>query len=400
MKIKIKNWLRFLGPAFIVSVAYIDPGNFATNITGGSFYNYNLLGVILFSNLMAIFLQINTAKLGIATNKSIAVLCRDYFNKGINFVFWLVALMATIATTLAEFLGGVLGLRLLFGFSMPLCALLMVIITLGIIYISKYGQRIIEKMIIILVLIISSCYALEVFLAGPDFNEVVIRTLMPVIKDKESLLIAVGMLGATVMPHVIFLHSNLVQHRNSHGKKHHLKMAKIDVIIAMNISFLVNAAILIVSAAVFYKSGLRVNTIELAHQSLEPLLGSLSSAAFGLALLISGLSSTVVSVMAGEDMLDGFINFKLPGWIKKIINIAPAVMVVLLGANPMRALILSQVMLSFALPFAIVPLLLLTSRKKLMHQFVNTKLVKVTGFIIAGIIIVLNVTLMILTLFN
>lgn len=400
MKIKVKNLLRFIGPAFIVSVAYIDPGNFATNITGGSLYNYNLLGVILISNLMAIFLQINTAKLGIATNKSLAELCRDYFSKKINLVLWLVALLATMATTLAEFLGGVLGLKLLFNFSLLTCALIMIVVTLSIIYFSKYGQRVVEKIIIMLVLLISSCYAFEVFLAEPDFRLAGLHTLLPVISDRESLLIAVGIIGATVMPHVIFLHSNLVQHRSAHHKRHHLKMAKIDVVIAMNISFLVNASILIVSAAVFYKAGLRVDSIELAHQSLKPLLGNLSSGAFGLALLISGLSSTVVSVMAGEDMLDGFINIKLNNWIKRTISILPAIIVILLGINPMRALVLSQVALSFALPFAIMPLLYLTSQKRVMHQFVNSSVVKWGGFIIAGFIILLNGTLLILTFLN
>lgn len=400
MKIKVKNILKFIGPAFIVSVAYIDPGNFATNISGGSLYNYNLLGIILISNLMAIFLQINTAKLGIATNKSLAELSRNHFSKNINVIFWIVALVITIATTLAEFLGGVLGLTLLFNFPLLVSALIMVIVTLSIIYLAKYGQRVVEKVIIILVLLISTCYAMELFLAQPDFRLAGLHTILPVINDRESLLIAVGIIGATVMPHVIFLHSNLVQHRCFHHQCHHLKMAKIDVVIAMNISFLVNASILIVSAAVFYKAGLRVDSIELAHQSLKPLLGNLSSGAFGLALLISGLSSTVVSVMAGEDMLDGFINIKLHNWIKRSLSMLPAIIVILLGINPMRALVLSQVALSFTLPFAIIPLIYLTNQKKIMHQFVNTKLVKWLGMLIATIIIILNIALLLLTWLN
>jgi manganese transport protein len=377
---KIKNFqqlLKYLGPAFIVSVAYVDPGNFATNITGGSKFGYDLLWVILFSNLMAIFLQINSAKLGIATDKNLSEKCREEFSKKTNIFLWIVALIASIATTMAEFLGGALGLYLLFGIPLTIAGVLTCIITFLIVYLEKYGQRVVEITITVLIAIICVAYGLEIFLAKPDYVQIGIHTLMPTLNNSEALLIAVGMLGATVMPHVIFLHSNLVKVRNSRlktfkEKQLHLKMEKIDIIIAMNIAFIVNTAMVIVSAAVFYKQGIVVDTIEQAHISLEPLLGSLSSGAFAIALLASGFSSSAVGTMAGESVMDGFINVKLSNNLKRLITMLPAMLIIVIGVNPMKALLLSQVSLSFALPMAIIPLLLITSRKDIMKEFVNS----------------------------
>ncbi len=402
---KMKNFqqlFKYLGPAFIVSVAYVDPGNFATNITGGSKFGYNLLWVILCSNLMAIFLQINSAKLGIATNKNLSEKCREEFSKKTNVFLWIVALIASIATTMAEFLGGALGLYLLFGIPLTIAGVLTCIITFLIVYLEKYGQRVVEITITVLIAIICGAYGLEIFLAKPDYVQIGIHTLLPVINNSEALLIAVGMLGATVMPHVIFLHSNLVKARNNglktiEQKKLHLKMEKIDIIIAMNIAFIVNAAMVIVSAAVFYKQGIIVDTIEKAHISLEPLLGSLSSGAFAIALLASGFSSSAVGTMAGESVMDGFINVKLSNNIKRLITMIPAMLIIVLGVNPMKALLLSQVSLSFALPMAIIPLLIITSKKDIMKEFVNSKIISIIGIVIASIIILLNFLLLILT---
>ena len=405
MKKKFKGLLKYLGPAFIVSVAYVDPGNFATNIAGGSKFNYNLLWVILFSNMMAIFLQINSAKLGIATNKNLSEMCRIVFKKGTNIFLWVVATLASIATTMAEFLGGSLGLYLLFGIPLPIAGILTGIITFFIVYMEKYGQKVIEKIITILILIISVSYTIEIILAKPDFAQIGIHTLIPMIDNKEALLIAVGMLGATVMPHVIFLHSELVKTRNKNlktyeEKKHHLKMEKIDVIIAMNIAFVVNAAMVIVAAAIFYKQGIIVNTIEIAHESLTPLLGKLSSQAFAIALLASGFSSSAVGAMAGESVMDGFINVKICTNKKRLITMIPSMLVLLVGVNPMNALLLSQVVLSFALPMAIVPLLLITSKKDIMGRFVNDKFTNLLGIIIATLIIGLNIVLLVSTFIN
>lgn len=405
MKNKLKQLIKYLGPAFIVSVAYVDPGNFATNISAGSMFSYDLLWVILVSNLMAIFLQINSAKLGIATNQNLSEMCMKTFSKPVNWFLWVIALIASIATTMAEFIGGALGLYLLFGIPLPYAGILTAIITFIIVYLQKYGQRVVEIIITILIAIISLSYALEIILAKPDFMQIGIHTIMPYIPNKEALYIAVGMLGATVMPHVIFLHSELVKARNKglktyQEKEYHFKMEKIDVIIAMNIAFIVNAAMVIVSSAVFYKEGLIVDTIEVAHKSLTPLLGSLSSLFFAIALLASGFSSSATSAMAGETVMDGFVNLKINTNIKRLITMVPSMLILIIGVNPMQALIFSQVSLSFALPMAIIPLLIITSNKKIMGKFVNNSWVKLLGIIISLVIIILNALLIWLTFMN
>ncbi|MFL0247682.1 Nramp family divalent metal transporter [Candidatus Clostridium stratigraminis] len=399
---KFKVLLKFLGPAFIVSVAYIDPGNFATNISGGSIFKYNLLWVILWSNLMAIFLQVMSAKLGIATNANLTQMCRRVFSKNINWSFWIIAELAAMATTMAEFLGGALGFYLLFGISLPIAGILTAMVTFAITYLQKYGQRVVEVIISILVAVISIAYAIELFLAKPDWASVGSHTLIPSLPNSQALLIAVGMLGATVMPHVIYLHSQLVQDRNDtqhslEEKKRHLKMEKVDIAIAMNIAFIVNAAMVIVSAAVFNSQGLVVDSIEQAHKSLQPLLGSLSSGAFGIALLASGFSSSTVGAMAGETVMDGFVDVKLPLNFKRLLTMLPGMLIIVIGVNPMKALVMSQVCLSFALPAAIIPMLIITGRKDLMGTFANKPWVKLLGIIITTAIILMNLVLLYFT---
>lgn len=398
---KIKQLSKYLGPAFIVSVAYIDPGNFATNISGGSVFNYNLIWVILWSNLMAIFLQTTSAKLGIATGSNLSQMCSKVFSRRINWFFWVVAELAAIATTMAEFLGGALGFYLLFGIPLPIAGLLTGIVTFFIIYMQKYGQRIVEVIITILVAVICVAYGMEMFLAKPDWVAIGIHTLVPSLPNGEAVLIAVGMLGATVMPHVIYLHSQLVQCRNVDAsleeKQKHFKMEKIDIVIAMNIAFIVNAAMVIVSAAVFFSQGMAVDSIEQAHKSLSPLLGTMSSGAFAIALLASGFSSSAVGAMAGESVLDGFVDIKIPVNIKRLITMLPAMIIIGIGVNPMKALIISQVCLSFALPVAIIPMMIITGRKDLMGVFVNKPIAKVIGWVITGVIIGLNTVLLYLT---
>ncbi len=401
IKYYIAQLLKFLGPAFIVSVAYIDPGNFATNISSGSIFGYELLWVLFASNLMAVFLQINSAKLGIATGKNLSTMCGVAFGKPVNWALWVISIIASIATTMAEFLGGALGLYLLLGIPLPIAGLLTGVITFGIIYMQKFGQKAVEVIITILIAVICAAYAIEMFLAEPDWSRIALHTILPAMPNGQAVLLAAGMLGATVMPHVIFLHSELVQHRNGNktieGKRHHLKMEKIDVVVAMNIAFVVNAAMVIVSAAVFFGQGLVVDSIELAHRSLEPLLGRLSSTAFGVALLASGLSSSAVGAMAGETVMDGFVNVKMPVNLRRLITMVPAMVILVLGVNPMKALLFSQVSLSFALPFAIIPMLLITGRKEIMGPFVNKPITRVIGWIIAAIIIGLNAVLLYLT---
>lgn len=399
---KIKELFKYLGPAFIVSVAYVDPGNFATNISGGSTFGYKLVWVILWSNLMAIFLQILSAKLGIATGKNLAEMCREVFSKKTNWFFYIVTTLAAIATTMAEFIGAVLGFYLLFGIPLNASVFLTVSVTFLIVYLQKYGQRVVEVVISLMVAVICVSYTIELFLAKPDWQLVAIHTIMPSLPNGEAVLIAAGMLGATVMPHVIYLHSQLVQHRNEglslNEKKNHLRMEKIDVVIAMNIAFLVNAAMVIVSAAVFHNRGIAVDSIEQAHRSLEPLVGSLSASAFGAALLASGFSSSSVGAMAGETIMDGFVDLKMPILLRRAITMAPGALVILAGVNPMNALIMSQVCLSFVLPVTIISLLIITNKKSLMGDFVNKKFTKIIGWIIAALIIGLNIALIFLTL--
>ena len=389
--------LKFLGPAFIVSVAYIDPGNFGTNISGGSQFNYDLVWVILWSNLIAIFMQMLSAKLGIATDKNLPQMCGLCFPRSVNWFFWVIAELAAIATDLAEFLGATLGLYLLFNIPMIYAGMISAVLTFLIVYISKYGQRMVELVITILVMVICGAFVVELVLSKPDWVQAGLHTLLPSLPGAGALLIAIGMLGATVMPHVIYLHSQLVQSRNHNPtvekKRKHLRMERIDIIIAMNIAFIVNAAMVIVSAAVFYRNGIVVDTIEKAPQILSPLLGNISAIAFGIALLSSGLSSSAVGTMAGQTILQGFVGLKISDTATRLITMVPGILLIIIGINPMQALVLSQVVLSFVLPAAIIPMLLITSKKKYMGPFVNKPLTTYAGWIICGVIVCMNAIL-------
>lgn len=392
---------KFLGPAFIVSVAYIDPGNFATNISGGSQFNYSLIWVILWSNLMAIFLQTVSAKLGIATGRNLPEMCARTFSRRTNWVFWGIAEIGAMATDLAEFLGGTLGFYLLFHIPMIYAALITGALTFLICYTEKYGQRVVELIICILIAIICAGYITELFLAKPDFAQAGLHTLLPSLPNGQAVLLAAGMLGATVMPHVIYLHSQLVQCRGTDisvaGRRRHLRLEKLDIAIAMNLAFFVNASMVIVSAAVFYKNGIVVSTMEQAHRSLEPLLGPLSGAAFGMALIASGLSSSAVGTMAGQTVMKGFVNLNIPINVRRLITMIPAIVIIAIGVNPMYALVLSQVALSFILPVPIIQLLVITNRHDIMGVFTNKRWVKVLGWLIAAVVIALNITLLVFT---
>lgn len=398
---RVKNLLKYLGPAFIVSVAYIDPGNFATNISGGSKFNYSLIWVILWSNIIAIFLQSMSAKLGIATGYNLPQMCGKVFSKKTNWFFWVVAELAAMATDLAEFLGGTLGFYLLFGMPLTYAALITAVLTFVIVYMGKYGQRIVEIIIFSFVTVICGAYMIELFLSEPNWAMAGFHMLIPSLPNGDAVFIAAGMLGATVMPHVIYLHSQLVQCRNNNQsqqeKKRHLRFEKIDITIAMNIAFLVNAAMVLVSAAVFYKNGIVVETIEQAHVSLAPLAGELSGALFGIALIASGLSSSAVGTMAGQTIMQGFVDLKISDNVTRLVTMIPGIMIILLGINPMKALVMSQVILSFVLPVAIIPMMIITSRKDIMGEFVNKIITKVIGWVIIGIIIALNASLLCLT---
>ncbi|MBP2650105.1 MAG: Manganese transport protein mntH [Firmicutes bacterium] len=399
IKGKAKGFLKYLGPAFIVSVAYMDPGNFGTNISGGTQFAYNLIWVILWSNIMAIFVQILSAKLGIATGVNLPDHCGRIFSRPINWGFWSIATVAAMATDLAEFLGGVLGFYLLFGIPLIWAALLTGIITYGICHMQKYGQVIVERIITVMVAVISIAYVWEMFMSKPDWAQVAYHVTVPMLSP-ASVLVAVGMLGATVMPHVIYLHSQLVQSRRTEGLedcKHHLKMAKVDVFVAMNMALIVNAAMVIVAAAVFNGNGLDVDSIEAAYMTLQPLMGNMAAGAFGLALLASGLSSATVGTMAGEVILKGFVGFDIPASVRRLITMVPGLAILMVGVNPMEALVYSQVALSFALPAAIIPLMIVTNKKNIMGRFKNSLLTNCFGWLIVGMILAMNVVLMYLT---
>lgn len=398
---RMKALMKCLGPAFIVSVAYIDPGNFATNISGGSKFNYTLLWVILWSNLMAIFLQTMSAKLGIATGRSLPQMCGKVFSKKVNWCFWCIAELAAMATNLAEFLGSTLGFYLLFHIPMVYAGLITAVLTFIIVYVGKYGQRLVEIIISVLVAVICISYAFELFLSKPEWSSIGLHVLMPSLPNGEAVLIAVGMLGATVMPHVIYLHSHLVQYRNKDlsilGKKKHLKMERLDIIIAMNIAFIINAAMVVVSAAVFYRNGIAVETIEQAQHTLSPLLGAASGGFFAIALISSGLSSAAVGTMAGQTIMQGFVGLNIKDNVTRIITMLPGMIIILLGVNAMQALVFSQVILSFILPAAIIPMLIITNRKDIMGELKNKTITNIIGWIISSVIIVANGLLLYLT---
>jgi manganese transport protein len=394
--------LPFLGPAFIAAVAYIDPGNFATNIAGGSKYGYTLLWVIVASNLMAMLIQTLSAKLGIATGRNLAEVCRDRFSRRVSLGLWVQAEVIAIATDLAEFLGAALGMHLLFGIGLFPAALLTAVAAFAILGLQRFGFRPLEATIGVIVLAIGACYIVELFKARPDFASVGKHAVLPEFQGSGSVLLAVGILGATVMPHVIWLHSALMQDRirpqNDQQARRLMRLTKIDVGIAMAIAGLINMAMLVMAASTFFKSGQHnVESLEGAHKTLVPLLGGASSQIFALALLFSGLSSSAIGTLAGQVVMQGFIRRRIPIVVRRLVTMAPAFVVIGLGADPSRTLVISQVLLSFGIPFALVPLVLFTAKRDLMGVLVNAKATNVAAVIVAAVIVGLNIFLLVQT---
>ncbi|MCA9284040.1 MAG: Nramp family divalent metal transporter [Phycisphaerales bacterium] len=399
LRLRIAGIVPFLGPAFIAGVAYMDPGNFATNIEAGSGYGYTLLWVVLMSNLMAMLIQTLSAKLGIATGRNLAELCREQFPRPVTFSLWVLMELAAMATDLAEFIGAALGLRLLFGMSMWLAAIVAAVATFLILGIERFGFRRLELVIAAMVGAVTGCYVIETILDRPSLPEVLHGTFVPQIPDAQAALLACGILGATVMPHAIFLHSSLMQSRLATRDPHKLRrlfrFEQIDIFVAMTIAGLVNAAMLVMAAATFHASGHGdIASIEQAHETLRPLLGSAASVVFAISLLASGLSSTVVGTMAGQTIMQGFIHRRIPIWVRRLVTLAPSFVVILVGADPTRSLVISQVVLSFALPFAILPLILFTRRRDLMGDLVNRRATTAAAVVVGTVIIGLNVFLL------
>jgi manganese transport protein len=406
-------WYYF-GPAFVASVAYIDPGNFATNIEGGTRFGYTLLWVLLWSNAMAILIQYLAAKLGIVTGRTLPQNCREHFSPKMNLFLWFTAELAALATDLAEFLGAALGFYLLVGpvlvthgfeksTILMLSALATAVLVFLILALELYGFRKLEYAIMAFVFGIAACYAFEIFLAKPDWAQVGYHIIVPQISS-ASIYIAVGMLGATVMPHVIYLHSALVQDRAQKAlegcptsqrfqRLKHLRFELIDVLAAMNGAWLINTAMIVMAAAVFFASGQHVTSIEDAHKTLAPLLGGVSATAFALALLLSGLSSSTVGTMAGQVIIEGFLNIRFSVFLRRLITMIPALIVIGMKLDPLKILVLSQVGLSFALPFALVPLIVLTRRSSVMGELANGRTTNGLAYATVTVIIGLNLLL-------
>jgi manganese transport protein len=386
----------YLGPAFVASVAYMDPGNFATNIEGGARFGYELLWVLLWSNAMAILVQYLAAKLGISTGKTLPENCRAEFSRPVTLCLWFAAEIAAMATDLAEFLGAALGFYLLFGIPMLPAAILTGVCVMLILAIEQVGFQWLERVIMSFVGVIGIAYAFEMFLSKPAWQPILKNVLIPEIHS-SSIYIAVSMLGATVMPHVIYLHSALVlPRREEHDRTehHHRKMELLDVLLAMNGAWLINSAMVVMAAAVFFGSGTHVYSIEEAHHTLAPLLGKFASVAFAVALLASGLSSSTVGTMAGQVILQGFLNLRISIFLRRIVTMVPAIIVIAVGLDPLKTLVLSQAVLSFCLPFAMIPLLILTRRKDLMGTHANRPITNYLAAIATFVILGMNVWLL------
>jgi len=391
--------LPFLGPAFIACVAYIDPGNFATNIAGGSKFGYTLVWVIVASNLMAMLIQTLSAKLGIATRRNLPEVCRDEFSRRTSIALWIQAEVIAMATDLAEFLGAAIGFNLLLGTPLVLSTFLTGICAFAILALQRYGFRPFEAVIATIVGVIGLCYLVELFYANPDLGAVGRHAVVPGFEGSESVLLAVGILGATVMPHVIYLHSALTQDRivaeDERSARRLMRYTQIDVIVAMLLAGLINASMLVMAASTFWRSGLEdVDSLEGAHRTLEPVLGGTASALFGIALLGSGLSSSAVGTLSGQVVMQGFVRRRIPVWVRRLVTMLPAFVVVGIGVDPSRTLVLSQVVLSFGIPFALVPLVRFTSRRDLMGPLVNRRATTAAASVVAALIIALNVFLL------
>ena len=438
-RFKRNQMWTYFGPAFVASVAYIDPGNFATNILGGTQFGYRLLWVLLWSNAMAILIQYLAAKLGIVTGLTLPQNCRKHFSRPMTVGLWVAAEVAAIATDLAEFLGAAIGLDLLVGPALQahgmtpggtllLAALVSSVLVFAILALDLAGHLWLERGIIGLVATIGLCYGFEVLLVHPDWHRAFLATLIPSLDRSsaqnfhDSIYAAVAMLGATVMPHVIYLHSALVQPRlkeltgedRAGNEAVHRAQARgegvrrprssilsrflhyelIDVFVAMNGAWLINSAMILMAAVAFVHTTNLQPTIQDAYRTLGPMFGRSAAVVFAVALLASGLSSSTVGVMAGQVIIEGFLDIRFPIFLRRLITIVPALVIIATGLDPLKILVLSQVVLSFALPFALIPLLILTARQSVMESFASARRTRVAGWVVVTVILALNVVLL------
>jgi manganese transport protein len=397
----LRAYLAFAGPAVIASIAYMDPGNFATNIQAGAKYGYTLLWVVLAANLIAMLFQALSAKLGIVTGRNLAEMCREHFPRPLVWAMWVVSEIAAMATDLAEFLGGAIGLSLLF--QMPLFAGMAVTaaVTYGVLMFEGFGFRPIELIIGGMVSIIAFCYVVELFIAPVDWASAAVHTVLPQIPDAEALLLSVGIIGATVMPHAVYLHSGLTQARtpvhNDDERRKVLRFSNREVIIALVVAGLVNMAMVMMASGAFHAGHRDVAEIETAYHTLTPLLGAGAAGIFLLSLIASGISSSTVGTMAGQMIMQGFIRFKIPILVRRLVTMLPAFVVVALGANATNALVVSQVVLSIALPLPMISLLIFTSRSDIMGQFANNRLTFIAALSGTTAVLLLNAFLILQT---
>lgn len=392
------SMLAFLGPAVIASVAYIDPGNYATNIQAGAGYGYTLLWVVLLANLIAMLFQALSARLGIVTGKNLAELCRDEFPRPVVWAMWAVSEVAAMATDLAEFLGGAIGLALLFGLPLMQGMIATAVITYAILMVEQRGFRPMELVIGTFVAIISLCYLAEMLIAPVDWGAAGRGLISPALPDAAALTITVGIIGATVMPHAIYLHSGLTQDRaritRPEERRRLLRYSNIEVVAALAVAGMVNVAMVIMAASAFHLGHADVAEIETAYHTLTPLLGAAAAGAFLVSLIASGISSSVVGTMAGQMIMQGFLHWRVPVWLRRAVTMVPAFAVVAMGVNATDALVLSQVVLSIALPVPMVALVIFTARRDLMGEYRTGPLVRALAVAGAGVVLTLNFVLL------
>jgi manganese transport protein len=389
--------LAFTGPAVIASIAYIDPGNFATNIQAGAKYGYGLLWVVLAASLIAMLFQALSAKLGIVTGRNLAEMCRAQFSAPVVWAMWGVSEIAAMATDLAEFLGGAIGLALLLHMPLIVGMIATAIVTYGLLMFEHYGFRPIELIIGAMVALIGLCYLVEMLIAPVDWTAAAYHTVVPQIADKGALLLAVGIVGATVMPHAVYLHSGLTQSRtpvhDDRERRMVLRFSNQEVVVALAFAGLVNLAMVMMAAAAFHAGHADVGEIETAYHTLAPLLGAAAAAVFLTSLIASGISSSVVGTMAGQLIMQGFVGFRIPIWARRLVTMLPAFVVVALGADATQALVISQVVLSLALPLPMISLLIFTARSDLMGPFANGRMTRLAALAATAVVLLLNAIL-------
>ena len=397
----VRSAFLFAGPAVVASIAYMDPGNFATNIQAGSQFGYALLWVVVMANGIAMLFQALSAKLGIVTGVNLAEMCRSQFPPPVRYAMWAVSEVAAMATDLAEFLGGAIGLSLLFGLPLLAGMAITAVVTYGILMLAGRGFRPTELVIGALVAVIGLCYLVEMFIAPVAWGEAGLGAVIPSMPDAAALTISIAIIGATVMPHAVYLHSGLTQHRapgaDARERRMLLRFSNRECVIALSIAGAVNMAMIMMASSAFHAGHPDVAEIETAFHTLTPLLGGVAASVFLISLMASGISSSVVGTMAGQMIMQGFVGFRIPVWVRRLVTMAPAFVVVALGVNATQALVVSQVVLSFALPIPMVALVLFTRRRDIMGEFANSRLTDAAAITGTIVVLCLNTLLLLQT---